>query len=149
MSARWMVSTLSVGFLGVLVARVAQAEQIVADGDVGRVSPGALSVIHAHVSEPCQAGIARACTAHSADERGYPWAEVPYGGSVARDDIEGEGYDVEQPIVGVLVYLSQFGFVGGTDIADALEWLSTSPGCRRRRPRRGVMRVLRIIERLE
>jgi hypothetical protein len=45
------------------VARVAQAEQVVAQGAAGRLSPDAYATIHAHVSDLCEAGIPRACDA--------------------------------------------------------------------------------------
>jgi hypothetical protein len=48
------------------VARVAQAEQIVAKGAVGRLSSDGYGVIHMHVSALCQDRIARACAADEA-----------------------------------------------------------------------------------
>ena len=69
------------------------------------------------------------------DERG-PWAEIPYAGGVVRYDAASEGYDAADPMFGLLMFLSVFGYVATGDIADAHAWLDDPdhawPG--RRRP---------------
>jgi hypothetical protein len=90
-------------------------------------------------------------------ERGGPWCELEHCGVVVNFDSGEVDYDVERPLLGVLRFLAEFGFRSGGDVADALAWLSEMsagqtisplPQGPRRAPRRGVRRVLRVIEHL-
>lgn len=59
-----------------------------------------------------------------------------------------EAQDVEQAILDVLDLLAGFGFVGGTDVDAAREWLATPTEWRRGLPEPGVRTVLRVVEAL-
>jgi hypothetical protein len=55
-------------------------------------------------------------------ERGGYWAELVYCDVPVTYDMS-DAYDVGSPIRGLLMFLSQFGFVDGHDIDTAFEWL--------------------------
>jgi hypothetical protein len=88
---------------------------------------------------------------YGADEQGHPWASLECNGVLVRYDATEQGYDFETPVRGLLWFMAQFDFFSGDDVADAFQWLDSGdhgwPG-RRRARRRGVRRVLTIIERL-
>ena len=94
-------------------------------------------------------------------ERGGVYVDLACGGTtVASWEAAELVEDHDDPILGVLAVLAMHGYVFGHDVDDALAWLGVSRGENflagppsgwpvRRRPRRGVRRVLRVIEELE
>jgi hypothetical protein len=80
-------------------------------------------------------------------ERGY-WADVDDGVVVVVCDRFEIGFHGDRPVISVLMFLTDWGFVDWDDVLDALHRLPLAPSCQQR-PRRGVRWVLRIIENLK
>jgi hypothetical protein len=81
--------------------------------------------------------------------RGGYWAEVEDGGVVVVWDQNETGFDHDRPVISVLHFLANYGFLDGDDVFDAFELLSLAADCRCRRPRRGVRRALGVISNLK
>jgi hypothetical protein len=104
----------------------------------------------------------RSCKAmYGHDPARGAWAELESCGVIVVYDSGEIDYDFESPLHGTLMFLAEYGFVDGPDIADAIEWLSGNchrgtfaagdhgwPSRRRRAPGRGIRAVLRIVENL-
>ncbi len=85
------------------------------------------------------------------DERRGCFVDIEVDGTaVVSYESTAEDYDVDQPTVGALAFLAEFGFLGPNEVEDAVRWLARPPCCRRREkaPRR-VRRVLGILAELE
>ena len=87
-------------------------------------------------------------------ESGY-YATVLWNGAIVTEDAGVVGFDPDEPVVSILTFLAQWGFVGPEEIADAMRWLHGGeglrgwPGRRRRRAPRRLRRVLMVIRNLE
>jgi hypothetical protein len=90
---------------------------------------------------------------YGADHERCCWASILYNGVIVAHDKNEAGFDVDRSARSVLVFLAEFGFIERGDIEGALDELRRGgppgwPG-RHRPRRRGVRRVLRIIENME
>jgi hypothetical protein len=90
--------------------------------------------------------------AYGADEQS-PWCELTYSGVLVVYDAAFEDCDFEKPLHGLLWFVAQFDFFSGDDVSAAFEWLNDGEDhgwpSQRRRPRRGVRRVLAVIRNVE
>ena len=140
-------------------AAVSRSGEVVASGldpVARRLYGGVPTLTLSHPNDPT-----RLATYGADPKRGGLYLDLVCGGTtVASWDAADLGGDLDNPIVGGLAVLAMHGFLLGGDVDDALDWLGDSHGENfqaapppgwpvRRRPRRGVRRVLRVIEQLE